>query len=114
MPDPIKMDGQYACRIAPYDPVRVICVDGPGDSPVAFYDANGCIHCADATGHKRASADFDLIPLRRKPVEAWALLDGAGTIKWVSFHANRTEAELMLREYPGARLVRLVEAEDGA
>ena len=70
MPDPIKMDGKYACRIAPYEPVRVICVDGPGDCPVAFYAADGNLNGADRYG-VGYDANYDLIPLRRKPVEIW-------------------------------------------
>jgi hypothetical protein len=113
MPDPVTMTGAYACRGRPYDRVRVICVDGPNaNRPVAFYAADGRLFGADRFGRQVEIDSLDLIPLqqRPKPMEAWALIDNAGTVKWVSWHANRTEAGLMLREYPNCRIVRVVEA----
>lgn len=111
MPDPIKMDGQYACRIAPYDPVRVICVDGPGDHPVAYYDADGGLNGADRYG-VCYDTNYDLIPLRRKPVEACGYVNKHGSLVGVFY--NRAAAETWRPNYLDCRLVRLVEAEDGA
>ena len=113
MPDPITMTGQYACRIAPYDQVRVICVDGPDpERPVAFYDAEGRLDCCDAYG-KNSDDNYDLIPLqvRRRPVEAWAVLRADGTV--YECWARKSYADEDAARIPGARLVRLVEAEDG-
>ena len=95
MPDPITMTGQYACRIAPYDQVRVICVDGPDpERPVAFYDAEGRLDCCDAYG-KNSDDNYTLIPLR-KPAEVWMVLraDGESTAAFSVRAALALEAEL--------------------
>ena len=114
MPDPITMDGQYAYACDPYTQVRILCVDAPKTWPVRSMDADGQVNSHLADGSALRDDGHDLIPLqvRHKPVEAWALV---GPNNWVVATYD-SEASARGSSYygnPGARLVRLVEAEDG-
>lgn len=111
MPDPITMTGQYAYACDPYTQVRILCVDRPGEFPVVAMNDRG-----DVAGHKAmlhdSPNDYDLIPLqvRRKPVEVW-MVEDAITGGW--YFRRKEDAAEWQSKTPGARLVRLVEAEDG-
>lgn len=110
MPDLITMDGQYAYACDPYTQVRILCVDAPGEWPVITVNQVGDLRRYDAQGRHPNSNGHNLVPLqhRRKPVEAWAVVDKRGDI--VCTDAHRDYCETILE--PGQRLVRLIEAEE--
>lgn len=107
----ITMDGQYAYACDPYTQVRILCVDRPNvNAPIVSMDAEGLIWGHHADGRATFDSRNDLVPLqhRRKPVEAWAVVDKHNDL--VCADAHRDYCETILK--PGLRLVRLIEAED--
>jgi hypothetical protein len=78
---PITLTGQYAVRRDPYTPVRIICVDGPGDYPVVGFVGKDLMqwYATGAYTNSRDGSDLDLIPLATHPVaplRCWANVGG--------------------------------------
>lgn len=77
----ITMEGEYAYAKDPYTKVRILCVDRPTKyAPIISLDVDGyiCIHREDGSNYPLTSTDHNLVPLKKKPVERWAVSEANG------------------------------------
>ena len=116
MPDNITMTGAYAYASDPYTPVRILCVDRPGEWPVVSMDDNGRIWAHSLSGWSANITARDIIPLktRRKPVGRWlvAIPNGRGGLIHSAYDDKQAAFEWMCK-HPGAMMTHLVEVEGG-
>lgn len=72
----ITMEGEYAYTKDPYTKVRILCVDRPSKYvPVVSMQEDGSLnfHREDGVKYPLSNDDYNLVPLKKKPVERWAV-----------------------------------------
>ena len=95
---------------------RVICVDrlGPHDTVVALVRGSAYenVICYPPEGFYDSTEESpeDLVEEWREPLEVWGLVSPHGFA--VHLGASRRSAECWLQNYPGSRLVKLVEVSE--
>lgn len=91
----ITMDGEWAYRCQPTEPVRILCTDRPGGYPVVSFGAEGVIHEHRPDGAYLFNDAFDLIPLQRPraKVRGWVNVYPPSPIAQATVWFSRKDAD---------------------
>ena len=109
---PITMEGKYAYASDPYTEVRILCVDRNNQyAPVLSLDWEGSVHCHRADGFKYplSNSGYNLVPLKKKPVQRWAVETPKG---FITTTCSKQSAERTASEYENSRVFLMREVEE--